>query len=226
LSFHSQETPPDVIYTEPPRPGNIFTPNTLHKCAGEQIVIPMKKKERKRKSKKDTMSQPALTRAQDGPPRPKGFNHIVHTMGQPMLNAQMLQTCSADMRSLHDAILYLEMRQLGDNDSSYPLYMAKVPTGRDFIENAPADIMLLRFADIFDLFQQNRLYQTLVRLFSLSMAMQVIRDKTPGITIVDPYYMRDSQLSKWEGQKVASEYLSVVMRKNIGKDLLMAYFPK
>jgi hypothetical protein len=147
-------------------------------------------------------------------------------MGQPMLNAQMLQACSADMRSLHDAIIYLETCQLGDNDSSYPLYMAKVPTGRDFVEHAPADIMLLWFVDIFDVFHQIWLYQTLIHLFSLSMAMQVIRDKTPGIAIVDPYYMRDSQLSKWEGQKVASEYLSVVMRKNIGKDLLMAYFPK
>jgi hypothetical protein len=90
LSFHSQKTPPDVVCTEPPRPGNIFTPNTLHKCVGEQIVVPMKKKERKRKSKKDTMSQLAPIQAQDGPPRPKGLNHIVHTMGQPMLNAQML----------------------------------------------------------------------------------------------------------------------------------------
>jgi hypothetical protein len=65
LSFHSQETPLDVVCTEPPRPGNIFIPNTLHKCAGEQIVVPMKKKERKRKSKskKDTMSQPAPIRA-------------------------------------------------------------------------------------------------------------------------------------------------------------------
>jgi hypothetical protein len=90
LSFHSQETPLDVVCMEPPRPGNIFTPNTLHKCAGEQIVVPMKKKERKRKNKKDTMSQPELISAQDGPPRPKGLNHIVHTMGQPMLNGQML----------------------------------------------------------------------------------------------------------------------------------------
>jgi hypothetical protein len=147
-------------------------------------------------------------------------------MGQPMLNEKMLQACSADMRSLHDAILYLETHQLGDNDSSYPLYMAKVQTGRGFVEDAPADIMLLQFANIFDLFHQNRLYQTLVRLFSLSMAMQVIRDKTPDIAVVDPYYMRDSQLSTWEGKNVASEYLSVVMRKNIGKDLLMAYFPK
>jgi hypothetical protein len=73
-------------------------------------------------------------------------------MGQPMLNAQMLQACTVDMRSLHDAILYLETCQLGDNDSSYPLYMAKVPTGRDFVEDAPTDIMLLRFANIFDVF--------------------------------------------------------------------------
>jgi hypothetical protein len=58
------------------------------------------------------------------------------------------------------------------------------------------------------------------------MVMHIIRDKTPGIAIVDPYYMHDRQLSTWEGKKVASEYLSVVMRKNIGKDLLMAYFPK
>jgi hypothetical protein len=56
LSFHSQETPPDVVCTEPPQPGNIFTPNTLHKWADEQIAVPMKKKERKRKNKKDTMS--------------------------------------------------------------------------------------------------------------------------------------------------------------------------
>jgi hypothetical protein len=58
------------------------------------------------------------------------------------------------------------------------------------------------------------------------MAMQVIRDKTPSIVVVDPYYMRESQLSTWEGKKVASEYLSVVMRKKIVKDLLMAYFPE
>jgi hypothetical protein len=55
---------------------------------------------------------------------------------------------------------------------------------------------------------------------------EVIRDKTLGIAVVDPYYMRESQLSTLEGKKVASEYLSVVMRKSIGKDLLMAYFPE
>jgi hypothetical protein len=101
-----------------------------------------------------------------------------------------------------------------------------VPTGRRFVETAPADIMLLRFADIFEVFHLHRLYQTLVHLFSLSMAMHVIRDKTPGIAVVDPYYMRESQLAKLAGWIVASEYLSGVMRENMGKDLLMAYFPE
>jgi hypothetical protein len=90
LSFHSQETPLDVVCTEPQNPGNIFTPNTLHNRADEQIIVPMKKKERKRKNKKETMSQPEPVRAQDGPPRPKGLDHIVHTMGQLMLNEEML----------------------------------------------------------------------------------------------------------------------------------------
>jgi hypothetical protein len=58
------------------------------------------------------------------------------------------------------------------------------------------------------------------------MAMQVIRDKIPGIAVVDPYYMRESQLAKLAGRTVASEYLSSVMTANMGKDLLMAYFPE
>jgi hypothetical protein len=108
----------------------------------------------------------------------------------------------------------------------YPLYMTKVPKGKGFIEAAPANIMLLRFADIFDIFHMYRLYQTLVHLFSLSIQMQIIRDKTPSITVVDPYYMRESQLSKLAGQNAASDYLSGVMTSNIGKDLLLAYFPE
>jgi hypothetical protein len=55
--------------------------------------------------------------------------------------------------------------------------------------------------------------------------MQIIRDKTPGITVVDPYYMHESQLAKLVGQNAISDYLSGVMTSNIGKDLLLAYFP-
>jgi hypothetical protein len=104
--------------------------------------------------------------------------------------------------------------------------MAKVPKGKGFVEAAPVDIMLLRFANIFDIFHMYRLYQTLVRLFSLSIQMQIIRDKTPGIAVVDPYYMHESQLAKLAGQNAMSDYLSGVMMSNIGKDLLLAYFPE
>jgi hypothetical protein len=56
--------------------------------------------------------------------------------------------------------------------------------------------------------------------------MQLIRDKTPGIAVVDPYYMCESKLAKLVGRTAASEYLSSVMTSNIGKDLLLAYFPE
>jgi hypothetical protein len=56
--------------------------------------------------------------------------------------------------------------------------------------------------------------------------MQLIRDKTPGIAVVDPYYMPESHLAKLAGRNAVSEYLSGVMTSNIGKDLLLAYFPE
>jgi hypothetical protein len=232
LSFHSQETPRDTARTEPPRgkPENFISPKTLLKVVKKQNAIPLKKKERKRKNKKETGSQPPPVtkpiRAQDGQPRHKGLNHIVHTMGAPMLNERMLKACSADMQSLHDSILYLEQRQLDENDSMSPLYMTKLPKGKSFVEATPANIMLLQFADIFDIFHMYQLYQTLIRLFSLSIQMQIIRDKTSGIVVVDPYYMCESQLSKLVGRNAASNYLSGVMTSNIGKDLLLAYFPE
>jgi hypothetical protein len=60
LSFHSQETPPDAAWTEPPRgkPENFISPKTLLKVVEKQNAIPMKKKERKRKNKKETENQP------------------------------------------------------------------------------------------------------------------------------------------------------------------------
>jgi hypothetical protein len=51
LSFHSQETPSDVAWTEPQRgkPENFISPKTLHKVVEKLNAIPLKKKERKRK---------------------------------------------------------------------------------------------------------------------------------------------------------------------------------
>ena len=47
-------------------------------------------------------------------------------------------------------------------------------------------MIVLRFDDIFAMFNRHPLHYTFVRLFSLSMEMQIIRDKTPDIVIVDP----------------------------------------
>jgi hypothetical protein len=45
LLFHSQETPPDAAWTEPPRgkPKNFISPKTLLKVVEKQNAIPMKK---------------------------------------------------------------------------------------------------------------------------------------------------------------------------------------
>jgi hypothetical protein len=47
---HSQETPPDAAWTEPPRgkPKNFISPKTLLKGVEKQNAIPMNKKERKK----------------------------------------------------------------------------------------------------------------------------------------------------------------------------------
>jgi hypothetical protein len=52
--------PPDDAWMMPQRenPENIITPKTLHKLVEKQNAIPLKKKERKRKNKKETASQP------------------------------------------------------------------------------------------------------------------------------------------------------------------------
>jgi hypothetical protein len=60
----------------------------------------------------------------------------MHTMDARMVNERMLKACSVDMKSLHDFVLYLEQRQLDENDSTYPL-MAKLPKGKGFVEAPP-----------------------------------------------------------------------------------------
>jgi hypothetical protein len=60
LAFHSHETPPDAAWTEPQRekPEKIISPKTLHMLVEKQNAIPLKNKDRKRKNKKETASQP------------------------------------------------------------------------------------------------------------------------------------------------------------------------
>lgn len=230
--FSSQETPPVAAFTETQTDKGrfIFSPNTLHRVTSEVNAIPLKetkKKARKRKTGKATASQPAPNpiRAQDGPPRPKDIMWNVHIAGLPMLSNQMLSVAGSHMRSLHDAILSIEKRRLREKDQAYPVFVAKVPKGMGFVDQDSFDVLFLRFADIYNMFHLKPLHHTLVRLFSLSMQMQIISDKTPGIAIVDPFYMRASHLCSEGDRQVATTYLQGVMVENKTKDyILMPYF--
>ena len=57
--------------------------------------------------------------------------------------------------------------------------------------------------------------------------MRIIRDKTPDIVIVDPFYMRAKNLCSAGDRHVASSYLEGVILANPDKDnFLVPYFPE
>ena len=223
LAFSSQETPPAADFTEPQigEVRNIISPNTLKKAVCEQNSVPLqeKKKARKRKTKKGA-SQPAPStiRAQDGPPSPEDVMRRVHVAGRPMLPRNMLDAATGAMRSLHDSVLSLEKRRLREKDVAYPVFAAKVPEGKGFVDNSIGRTIVLRFDDIHAMLNLHPLHYTFVRLFSLSMEMRIIRDKTPDIVIVDPFYMRAKILGSAGDRQVASSYLEGVILANQDKD--------
>ena len=230
LAFSSQETPPAADFTEPQiaEVQNIISPSTLKKAVCEQNSVPLqqKKKGRKRKSNNGA-SQPAPStiRAQDGPPIPKDIMRRVHVAGRPMLPTNMLNAATGAMRSLHDGVLSMEKRRLSENDVAYPVFVAKVPEGKGFVDSTIGHMIVLRFDDIFAMFNLHPLHYTFVRLFSLSMEMRIIRDKTPDIVIVDPFYMRAKILGSAGDRQVASSYLEGVILANPDKDnFLVPYF--
>ena len=232
LAFSSQDTPPAPAFTETQiaEVRNIISPNTLKKAVCEQNSVPLqeKKKARKRKTKKGA-SQPAPStiRAQDGPPSPKDISRRVHVAGRAMLPTNMLNAATGAMRSLHDSVLSLEKRRLRENDVAYPVFVAKVPEGKGFVDNSIGGTIVLRFDDIFAMFNLHPLHYTFVRLFSLSMEMRIIRDKTPDIVIVDPFYMRAKILGSAGDRQVASSHLEGVILANPDKDnFLVPYFPE
>ena len=94
--------------------------------------------------------------------------------GRPMLPTNLLNAATGAMRSLHDSVLSLEKRRLSQNDVPYPVSMAKVPEGKGFVDSAIGGTIVLRFDDIFAMFNLHPLHYTFVRLFSLSMEMRII----------------------------------------------------
>ena len=127
--------------------------------------------------------------------------------GRAMLPPNMLNAATGAMRSLHDSVLSLEKRRLREKDVAYPVFVAKVPEGKGFVDGDIGGTIVLRFDDIFAMFNLHPLHYTFVWLFSLSMEMRIIRDKTPDIVIVDPFYMRAKHLSSAGDRQVASSHL-------------------
>ena len=69
------------------------------------------------------------------------------------------------------------------------------------------------------------MHYTFIRLFLLSMEIWIIRDKTPDLVIVDPFYLRAKILGSTGDRQVASSYLEGVILANADKDnFLMPYF--
>ena len=84
--------------------------------------------------------------------------------GRAMLPTNMLNAATGAMRSLHDSVLSLEKQ-----DVAYPVFAAKVPEGKGFVDSTIGRMIVLRFDDIFSMFNLHPLHYTFVRLFSLSM---------------------------------------------------------
>ena len=77
------------------------------------------------------------------------------------------------------------------------------------------------------MFNHHPLHYTFVRLLLLSMEMWIIRDKTPHIVIVDPFYMHAKILGSAGDRQVASSHLEGVILANPDTDsFLVPYFPE
>jgi hypothetical protein len=231
--FCSQETPPAADFTETQpiaEVRSVISPNTLKKACEEENAVPIntKPKGRKRKKKDDkSASQPAPIRAQDGPPVPKDIESRVHVSGEPMLIKRLYDAAPGPMRSLVDGVWHMEERRLKEKDNGYPVYVAKVPSGHGFVDSGFAQKIFLRYDDIFAMLNSYPLHYTFVRLYSISKAMRIIRDKTPGIAIADPFYMRAVHLASAGDRKVAAEYLKGFFLANQKKyNLLLPVFPE
>jgi hypothetical protein len=111
-----------------------------------------------------------------------------------MLPENVLKKLTADMRSVHIAVMYMAEHLLKSKSPCYPLHVAKVPTGMGFAEKYPADLCFIRFDDIFNIFRMKMLHHTMVRLVALSLSSQIVKEGMPGIAIMDPFYMRESQV--------------------------------
>jgi hypothetical protein len=132
------------------------------------------------------------------------------------------------MLTLSGAVQTLEDMLLRDKNPNYPVFTAKVPEDPDFVHEDPADIFFIAFEDVFNLIHSRRLNYNLVRLYALSVQLRIQRELPPNITVLDPYYMRDSQLQPGSRTRTkAVKYLESFISRHIEKKyMLLPIFPQ
>ncbi|KAK1648196.1 hypothetical protein QYE76_066001 [Lolium multiflorum] len=144
-----------------------------------------------------------------------------------MLPEHVLNLLTGDMASLHNQVQYLERQLLKSKNPSYPLFVAKVPTGMNFVEKYPADLCFIRFNDIFSIYRMQMLHFSVVRLVALSLSSQIVKEGTPTIAIMDPFYMRESIICNAGDRAIATRQVEDFMLANIKKGaILIPYFPE
>ena len=150
-----------------------------------------------------------------------------HILGKPMLPPEVLPILTPDMRSLHDSVLFIENELLKSRSPSYPLFPVRVPQGVGFVEKYPAESFYLRFDDIFNVFNLRRLDPTIVRLVALKMAHVIMEESTPGVAIMDPFYMLQGTMAHPRDRVLATKHIEQFLVANKNKEIfLIPYFPE
>ncbi|KAK1641835.1 hypothetical protein QYE76_059640 [Lolium multiflorum] len=225
--FDSQETAeeenPEEVATAAVK--NMLSPNTLRATATTAMEGPsVQPKKRKRQNKKDAQDKAAAKSKDKVPLLDKLPNNWrpLHHLGQPMLPEHVVKKLS-----LHETVLHVENLLLKSKDPGYPLFVAKVPTGMNFVEKYPADLCFIRFNDIFSIYRMQALHFSVVRLVALSLSSQIVKEGTPTIAIMDPFYMRESIICNAGDRAIATQQVEDFMLANIKKGaILIPYFPE
>ena len=144
-----------------------------------------------------------------------------------MLPPQLVQILTADMRGLHDSILFIEKELVKSSSPSYPLFVVRVPLGVSFVDKYPAELFFLRFDDIFNVFNLRRLDPTLVRLVALKMTHDIMEERTPGVVIMDPFYMLQCYMANPRDRVLATTHIEQLLVANKNKEIfIIPYFPE
>ena len=67
----------------------------------------------------------------------------------------------------------------------------------------------------------------MVHIFTLSMVAQLVKEQTPGIAIMDPFYMSWSTMQEGPDRVIVTTYIEDFFSANKQKEIiLMPYFAK